>query len=36
MATTHLSKARLIERPRRGYLRITERGLSLSGRDRRS
>lgn len=28
-AATHLSKARLIERPRRGYLRITERGLSL-------
>ena len=28
-ATTHLSKAGLIERPRRGYLTITERGLSV-------
>lgn len=28
-ATTHLSKAGLIERPRRGYFTITERGLSL-------
>ncbi len=28
-ATTHLSKAGLAERPRHGYLKITERGLSL-------
>ncbi|CAN5785629.1 restriction endonuclease [soil metagenome] len=28
-ATTHLSKAGLIERPRRGYFTITERGQSL-------
>lgn len=28
-ATTHLFKAGLIERPRRGYLTITERGLSV-------
>ncbi len=28
-ATTHLSKAGLIERPRHGYLKITERGLAL-------
>ena len=32
-ATTHLSKAGLIERPRRGYLTITERGLSLIKED---
>ncbi len=28
-ATTHLSKAGLIERPKHGYLKITERGLTL-------
>ena len=28
-SATHLSKAELIERPRRGYFTITERGLSL-------
>lgn len=28
-AATHLSKAHLIERPRRGYLRITEREISV-------